>query len=71
MLHLDLHLAIIGLENQFVVFLRATVLHRFYCKMKQSSIDDYIYPVSVGFIRVPTSSGNYGKPGKSLKKFHA
>ena len=22
-------------------------------------------------IRVPTSSGNHGKPGKSLKKFHA
>ena len=21
--------------------------------------------------RVPTSSGNHGKPGKSLKKFHA
>ena len=27
----DLHLAIIGLENQFSVFLRVVVLHRFYC----------------------------------------
>ena len=27
----DLHLAIIGLENQFSVFLRVAVLHRFYC----------------------------------------
>ena len=26
----DLHLVIIGLENQFVVFLRVAVLHRFY-----------------------------------------
>ena len=28
---LDLHLAITGLENQFPVFLRVAVLHRFYC----------------------------------------
>ena len=28
----DLHSAIIRLENQFVVFLRVLVLHRFYCK---------------------------------------
>ena len=27
----DLHYAIIGLENQFSVFLGAAVLHRFYC----------------------------------------
>ena len=27
----DLHLAIIGLENQFSDFLRVAVLHRFYC----------------------------------------
>ena len=27
----DLHKAIIGLENQFMVFLRVAVLHRFYC----------------------------------------
>ena len=27
-----LHLAIIGLENLFLVFLRVAVLHRFYCK---------------------------------------
>ena len=27
----DLHKAIIGLENKFVVFLRVAVLHRFYC----------------------------------------
>ena len=27
----DLHLAKIGLENQFLVFLRVTVLDRFYC----------------------------------------
>ena len=27
----DLHSAIIGLENQFVVFLRVAVSHRFYC----------------------------------------
>ena len=26
-----LHSAIIGLENQFLVFLRAALLHRFYC----------------------------------------
>ena len=29
----DLHLAKIGLENQFVVFLRVAVLHRFYCTL--------------------------------------
>ena len=29
--YFDLHLAIIGLENQFSVFLREVVLHRFYC----------------------------------------
>ena len=28
---LDLHKAIIGLENQFVVFLRVAILDRFYC----------------------------------------
>ena len=27
----DLHKAIIGLGNQFLVFLRVAVLHRFYC----------------------------------------
>ena len=27
----NLHLAIIGLENQFLVFLRVAVLHRFNC----------------------------------------
>ena len=27
----DLHLVIIGLENQFLVFLRVATLHRFYC----------------------------------------
>ena len=27
----DLHLAIIGLENQFSVFLRVAILHRFFC----------------------------------------
>ena len=27
----DFHLAIISLENQFLVFLRVAVLHRFYC----------------------------------------
>ena len=27
----DLHKSIIGLENQFLVFLRVAVLHRFYC----------------------------------------
>ena len=27
----DLHLAIIDLENQFSVFFRVAVLHRFYC----------------------------------------
>ena len=32
----DLHLAIIGLENQFSVFLRFAVLHRFYCMCKTS-----------------------------------
>ena len=30
----DLHSALIGLENQFVVFLRVAVLHRFYCTVK-------------------------------------
>ena len=29
----DLHQAIIGLENQFLVFLRVAILHRFYCKL--------------------------------------
>ena len=29
-------------------------------------------PVDVSYIcRVPTSTGNHGKPGKSQKKFHA
>ena len=27
----DLHYAIIGLENQFLVFLRVPVIHKFYC----------------------------------------
>ena len=27
----DLHYAIVGLENHFLVFLRVAVLHRFYC----------------------------------------
>ena len=27
----DLHLVIIGLEDQFLVFLRVVVLDRFYC----------------------------------------
>ena len=27
----DLHSAIIGLDNQFSVFMRVAVLHRFYC----------------------------------------
>ena len=27
----DLHLAIIGLENQFLVFMRVVVLDRFFC----------------------------------------
>ena len=27
--------AIIGIENQFLVFLRVTVLHRFYCKQNK------------------------------------
>ena len=31
----DLHKAIIGLENQFVVFLRVAVLHRFYLTLFQ------------------------------------
>ena len=31
---LDLHQAIIGLENHFSVFLRVTVLHAFYCTLK-------------------------------------
>ena len=31
MLPLGLHKAIIGLENQFLFFLRVAVLHRFYC----------------------------------------
>ena len=31
----DLHYAIVGLENQFVVFLRVAVLHRFYCSGKR------------------------------------
>ena len=29
--YFDLHEAIIGLENQFLVFLRMAVLDRFYC----------------------------------------
>ena len=28
----DMHLVIIGLEKQFLVFLRMAVLHRFHCK---------------------------------------
>ena len=27
----DLHEAIIGLENQFLIFLRVAILNRFYC----------------------------------------
>ena len=30
----DLHLAMIGLENQFLVFLRVAVLDRLYCILK-------------------------------------
>ena len=32
-MQIDLHLAIIGLENQYSVFMRVAVLHRFYCTM--------------------------------------
>ena len=31
----------------------------------------YFQAKSAVINRVPTSSGNHGKPGKSLKKFHA
>ena len=34
---LDLHYAIIGLENQFFVFLRVAVLDRFYMTVGQAS----------------------------------
>ena len=34
----DLHLAIIGLENQFSGFLRVAVLHRFYCIIIETAI---------------------------------
>ena len=32
--YFDLHYAIIGLENQSLVFFRVAVLHRFYCRRK-------------------------------------
>ena len=33
----DLHYAKIGLENQFLVFFRVAVLHRFYCGVKMQT----------------------------------
>ena len=36
----DLHQAIIGLENKFFVFLRATVLDRFYCSVMIIAINN-------------------------------
>ena len=36
----DLHLAIIGIENQILVFLRIADLHRFYCTyLPESPLD--------------------------------
>ena len=37
---LDLHPAIFGLKNQFVVVLRVAVLHRFYCSSKAWIVRD-------------------------------
>ena len=34
----SLHLSIIGIENQFLVFLRVIVLHRFYCNTHRISV---------------------------------
>ena len=36
----DLHQAIISLENQFLVFLRVAVLHRFYWPLKNRQYKD-------------------------------
>ena len=38
----DLHLGIIGLETQFLAFLRGTVLHRFYCTLLYLSSGCYM-----------------------------
>ena len=38
----DLHLAIIGTENQFLDFLRVTVLHRFYCSLQNVADINYV-----------------------------
>ena len=50
----DLHLVLIGLENQFLGFLREAILHRFYCNVliKASSL-------SAGF-ELTFFSGVYG-----------
>ena len=45
----DLHEAIIGPENQFVVVLREDILHRFYCRSrymytKQDKFVEFISP---------------------------
>ena len=37
--------AIIGLENQFSVFLRVAVLHRFYCKCKRVLPNNELVPI--------------------------
>ena len=50
-----LHLAIIGLENQFSAFLRNAVLHRFYCSFVALTLimlDNFVTSFLPSFIQI-------------------
>ena len=51
----DMHLAIIGLENQFAVFLRVAVLRRFYCtfcRIRLVKHSTLLYPIKSSILYV-------------------
>ena len=60
-------------EGGLVAFLNLSswclvVVGRLFLALLRGCLRVVVFP---GHTRVPTSSGNHGKPGKSLKKFHA
>ena len=67
----DLHYAIIGLENKFLVFLRVAVLYRFYCTIKiLNSLDpDLARLGSKLFTKVGSRLQNMSLAVKELKYF--
>ena len=51
----DLHLAIVGLEKNFLVFFRVALLHRFYCTC--ISVPEDCYKGAVVYLPIQLSSG--------------